>query len=356
MNESKKLRQSNVELLRIIAMSMVIFLHYFNPEIGGAFKYVQKGTVNDALLQFLEAVSICAVNLFVMISGYFLSRSNRRTIGKALGLLFQVVFYSQFFYGIQCAFHPELLTVKGILVRLLPSNWFVVLYVVIYLISPLLNLAFDHLGTEMRKHAVILLLILFSVWPTAVDLMLQIAHSNALGLSTIGMQGSAQGYTITQFVLCYFIGMATHELDLRSPSVCGKEIGRGTLAGLAFAEAIILSVWGYLNAHTGREYCNPLVIAEAWTLLLLFLKTEIKPNRSINHIAECAFSVYLIHNHCLPYLKIEQYVNAPIAILFLHITCSVLGIIAFSFAFDKCFHKIFGTVLSRVNRFGAYSY
>lgn len=43
-------RQSNYELLRIIAMMMIIGLHYFNADMGGAIGNVSIGTTNYYLI------------------------------------------------------------------------------------------------------------------------------------------------------------------------------------------------------------------------------------------------------------------------------------------------------------------
>ena len=63
-------RQTNIELLRIISMLGIIVLHYNNSDMGGGFLYATG--LNRAILMFLESIFICGVNLYVLISGYFL--------------------------------------------------------------------------------------------------------------------------------------------------------------------------------------------------------------------------------------------------------------------------------------------
>ena len=68
-------RQANYELLRIIAMWMVITLHYLNhtgmlPAAG------EDMVLSRAAALLIESFCIIAVNLYVMISGYFLSLSD----------------------------------------------------------------------------------------------------------------------------------------------------------------------------------------------------------------------------------------------------------------------------------------
>ena len=60
-------RQSNIELLRIFAALGVIMLHY-NYYYG--FKSIEFNTPNYYILLTPESINICAVDLFVLISGY----------------------------------------------------------------------------------------------------------------------------------------------------------------------------------------------------------------------------------------------------------------------------------------------
>lgn len=86
-----KERQSNIELLRIVAIIGVIILHY-NGEY--AFDVVEQTGINCWILCSLESVFICAVNVFVLITGYFLSCTEKRNLWKAIELVVQRSFFS----------------------------------------------------------------------------------------------------------------------------------------------------------------------------------------------------------------------------------------------------------------------
>lgn len=79
---SMRERNSNFELLRIILMVFVVILHYNNVEMGGALGYTTG--INKIVSHFIEAFSICAVNCFVMISGYFMVDSFNRKVNVDL--------------------------------------------------------------------------------------------------------------------------------------------------------------------------------------------------------------------------------------------------------------------------------
>ena len=91
--DTKKERQSNIELLRILAIMGVIVLHYNNAEMGGGgLGYVAKDSINEWVLRFFESVFICAVDLFVLITGYFMCKS-QISIRKYVKLFLEVQFY-----------------------------------------------------------------------------------------------------------------------------------------------------------------------------------------------------------------------------------------------------------------------
>ena len=59
-------RQSNIEALRLLSMLMVLNLHSF-----WGYVHNHGSVVFQAFDFFRESTSICAVNVFILISGYF---------------------------------------------------------------------------------------------------------------------------------------------------------------------------------------------------------------------------------------------------------------------------------------------
>ena len=87
-----KSRQLNFEVLRIIAMGMVITLHYLTKGEILLPLTDDLGSVN-LLAWLIQSASIVAVNLYVLISGYFLIDTPFR-LEKLLKLLLQVQAYA----------------------------------------------------------------------------------------------------------------------------------------------------------------------------------------------------------------------------------------------------------------------
>ena len=310
-NESK-VRDSNIELLRILTICGVVVLHYNGTQ---AFSYVKENSFNYYLLLMLEGLCICAVNLFVLISGYFLSTNGKRRVIKAIELIVQVVvmnlglyLLTSFFTGVGIS------SVKNILYAMVPNNYFVAFYVTLYLISPYINILLNRLSDKQFGVFVALCLVLFSLWPTLVD-----SASAELGVSYPGMyttntSGSQFGYSIINFVLMYLIGAYLKRKNFN--------FGKMKIVGVMVILIAILTVWQLLQPQIARAYCNPLVIALATTLFLLFKSIALK-SKIINALAKGAFTCFLLHGLFLPHIKIASVVNKNPLVLLGHIVITV---------------------------------
>ena len=89
-------RDSNIELLRLVLILMVVLLHFNNDTMGGAFVIVRDIPTDNFILHFLESLCICAVNCFMIVSGYFLYTNKTIKFGKVCDILLIVVFYRRF--------------------------------------------------------------------------------------------------------------------------------------------------------------------------------------------------------------------------------------------------------------------
>ncbi len=338
-------RNSNIELLRIISMLGVIVLHYNNEYGGMALNTVNKGSFNFYFLMFIESLFVCAVNVFVMISGYFLSTNNDRRVGKALDLLMQVSVYSILFYLVRVIGKKVVFTWVGFFIAALPVNWFVIIYVALYLISPLINYSITMLLKKMNILLPIFLLV-FSFYPTAIDVLSRVLDNPLLGLSTISINGSERGYSIVNFVVCYVIGAVIREKRIE------KKYSPIILVTLLIVSVIITTGWALNDDYTAWEYCNPFVLLNAALLLLIFLKFTVKNNKIINKLASSSFTIYIIHAYLISRFHAEKYVNTPY--LFIHLIAVVSIIVIVGFFVNLLYSLCFKPLRKRLTEWGKY--
>lgn len=321
--EIKAQRQSNIELLRILTMLGVIILHYNNPSIGGGIRYASG--LNLQILYFLESVFICAVNLFVLITGYFMIKTNKRNLMKPLELIIQVIVFNWGFYFLRIVLAKEVFSFHQLIEKTIPVNWFVILYVAVYFISPFINLLMEKLNeNQMLDKFVLIIFLLFSVYPTLVDLFQEIKGYEYNGLSSIGAYGSQYGYSIVNFVLMYIIGawIRIKEKTNKKHDLLYLLITVLLIMGWANINDII----GYGLERSAWEYCNPLVILAAVQLFMIFKSMDLGSNRLINEMSKATFTVFLLHNLFLQYINVKNFVEGNTLVMIMHVIFSALGI------------------------------
>ena len=316
---SKK-RESNIELLRIFSMLGVIVLHYNNN--GGGLQYVTKYSANYFVLIIMESLTICAVDLFMLISGYFSCKNKKTLIEKPIKLLTQVIIFS-FGHYLIASFINGTLSIKGTIASIVPANYFVILYIVVYLLSPYLNLIYD----TVSDNFIILIVSVFSVYPTLVDWFSKFTGKNWFGLSSIGLNGSQEGYQIVNFIMMYYVGMYINKnIDKL------KNISIVKLIMLVIATTLIISLManGFeilgIGMNTAWSYCNPFIVVEAVLIFLIFNKINIGSKRYINKISAASFTVYLTHCYLIQYIGVEWAIQQNTIIMLLHLYISVIAI------------------------------
>lgn len=289
-------KQSNLQLLRILLIVMVIVLHVNNKDIGGGLAYSQGHNSNLFMMSFLESLSICAVNGFILLSGYFLIERREGKPHKVLSLFGWVIIYNVAFTVFFMALNRtgNIFTLLG---ALIPQNWYVILYCTLFLVSPYLNRVVLEFTKEQYKKMLIILLILFSVEPTFMDLFLDVTGAGLMGVSTISLGGSQGGYTLVNFVLLYFIGGYIRKYEIKAKSIVA-------LAGY-LCLTIVIWLFSFLS-ESAWNYCNIFVVFQAVCLFLLFKNMTIK-SKVINFIAEYVFGIFLIHDRIL--VKICKLMN-----------------------------------------------
>lgn len=91
-------RDSNIELLRILASMAVIALHYnFHAGEGALDTLLAQGghNLNVTILSCLEVLCNCAVNVFLLITGFYHSKDNKVRLFRPLSLIIQVILFQE---------------------------------------------------------------------------------------------------------------------------------------------------------------------------------------------------------------------------------------------------------------------
>ncbi len=294
---AEKKRMANLELLRCVAMMMVVVLHYLGksqllPELTGESLGAQ-----GMAAWLLESFSVVAVNVYMFISGYFLCTSSFK-LSRLLKLWLQVWLYSVGFglIGMMTGVMTEISVDTHFFLTLLfpvwmEHYWFMTAYIFLYLLLPFIGIALRHMTKQQLRSTVIMLLIVFSVIKSVLPLRLEM---------------DAKGYDCIWY-LCVF-AVAAYVRRFGIPALEKK--GRGILLyvvcvllifGGTMALRMVFLKTGSLGRMTGMcmEYNHILPLLAALGLFYAFLKLDFKGKIAdvIVKIAPYTLGVYLLHEN-----------------------------------------------------------
>lgn len=160
-------RKPNIELMRVIAMIMVTMLHALGH--GGVLALYDFGSVGYIIMWLIETLSYVSVNLFVLITGYFMVNSDFK-ISRIIKLSVQVEFYSLICLIIAKFVLKQGINIEDIVRAVFPLTggiyWFASSYVVLIALSPMLNRFIHSISKNELFLTCILLCVIFCVIPT----------------------------------------------------------------------------------------------------------------------------------------------------------------------------------------------
>ena len=165
----ERIRNYGIDLLKIFAMIMVVMLHIMGRGGVTAACAQDSHSLKYAIEQVLDTFCMCAVNCFVLATGYIMSRHEFK-YSRIFKLWVEVVFYSICMTAIAALFCPWVQItwrdwVKAVVPIATNQYWFVTMYVALFFTIPFLN----HLLRTLDKKNLVRLLvtgfILLSLYP-----------------------------------------------------------------------------------------------------------------------------------------------------------------------------------------------
>lgn len=295
--EIKKNRMANLELLRCIAMLMVVVLHYLGK--GGLLGDLTAGnlTVEGVVAWLIESFCIVAVNVYMLISGYFLSSSSFK-LSRLLKLLLQVWFYSigiGLLAGVTGLLPAEEFNTHYLLSLLFPISmghyWFMTAYIFLYLLLPLVGMAVARMTKQQMQLTLGGLLFVFCVMKSVLPFRLE-------------MDG--QGYDCIWYICVFVTAAYIRRFGIPCLQKKWKSIGLYVVACLGiFAETMCLHQV-YLKTGSlelimkvATEYNHIFPFLAAVGLFMTFLTTEVSGvmAKIANCIAPYTLGVYLLHEN-----------------------------------------------------------
>lgn len=269
-------RQTNLELLRLVSMFLVLVIH--TNTVYDPWPIDRTAVLNNpghcAFRFLIESLSCVCVNAFILLSGWF---GIKFSVKKLLSFIFTVLFFS-----LVLALLPS---ARGqgvhLLIDIFTLNqyWFVKAYIILFILSPALNL----FAEQSSKSLFQIVLIAFFIMQTVFSYI-----SNSSWFE--------DGFSPIPFIGLYLL---SRYIRIHQPAFSSfkKTIDLSIYIGSSFI-ITVLSIYLFKWLGTGGRlfnYTNPLVIVSSVFFFLFFTKIPIKNNAAVNWVAASSLGAYLLH-------------------------------------------------------------
>lgn len=274
-NNSNKVRCSNIELLRIISMMLIVATHLCNHymDMDGSLWPFPPGFI---FLQSVKSVTYIAVNMYVLISAYFLCISRFKS-KRIIMIWLEVLFYS-LLIGIPHIVNGGVGFTKIVTVFfpvLMSEYWFATVFIGLLVLSPFINITIRSMSQKALLLNCCVLLFLTSVVPTVIGPFSSwVAYGGSCGL--------------LWFITLYYCGSYIRLFVSKELIILYKSkilvYGLVFMMFAAIARFVIAFTTAHLLGHAvgaGFFYGNNVIFNVVGTLLIFMYFTIIKIENNI---------------------------------------------------------------------------
>lgn len=274
-------RQSNIELLRLLSIFALLFLHFYVHSLLPSTVYAEQTGFWKNFPLVLSSLTSLQVNIFILISGWF---GIRTTPKKVINFVLMCVFYGVFTYCISLGL-GNTFSIKDLAISFMPFSfmggwWFIKAYLFLMLLAPLFNKAIEYMSKREFIYVLCALVLINSYYGFFCKQDINI-----------------NGHNFMQLMYVYFIGryLALHvHFD--------KDKLRKWSAILCIVSIALYNVVWFVNddyihlVKSSTFLCrNNLWSVVNSIMIFLFFTTIQFRNKAINWLAAGVFPVYLIH-------------------------------------------------------------
>lgn len=319
-------RESNMELLRLVSMYCIVLHHLFVHSLRGVigFSDYYELTHHAEIFTMMDGFLIAGLNVFVLISGYF---GIKTTFKGFLRLYLQVFFYGLLFYLLDrySQNQPIRWDILKYSIFIFSHSpwWFITQYVLLYLFAPILNAAVKALNKKNFIYVLILLAI--------INIYFGFIWGGAFNSS---------GNSFINFIFLYMIARYVYlhvNLDTQNKKhVQMRFLSLYIVLSLVLGLTILLLHHFHFTRWTYKIWYhnNPLLILSSVSMIIIFSLIKIN-SKKINYLAKSCLAVYLIQDGLFVggylymyadkiYLYIQQSVGEFLAILSLVVMSLIL--------------------------------
>lgn len=317
----KAVRESQFELLRLVAIFFVI-LHHLVVKGADTAGYVTDYDIHThgVIGIFLNSTIVGGVNLFILISGWFGIRRITRSI---IRLILECVIYGLISYVILVIFSEHNLNFAECAKSCsLSYNWFVVSYIMLLVLSPIIEYTLKAEYSVLCKW--IVLLTIFNVF-----------FGYLMG------RVNTNGYNAVHFMYLYYIGRFL-KMSIERRKRLDSISRYGLLWFFIFDICVALTIFamnyieGPIKCRRLFAYNNPFVLSASIALFAWFSQLRLK-SRIVNFLATSVFGIYILHTtkFIIPWRNViahniyvhNGYCGLVVLAIAIFIICGLIGLI-----------------------------
>ena len=336
-----KKRVVGLDILRILSMLLITVIHYIGYSDIISLVNIQSSPANYAFLVAMKSYSRAAVNIFVLITGYFMYTKEFK-IKRILKLWCEVEFYSLVIMIFALIFVDGSLKLTNLVKSLFPllslHYWFVVTYVLLCLVSPGLNIIINKISRKIHLAIIIIGGILITIYMQAnpfAESQIYIGHSHSIVWFSY------------LYILGAYISMYGSNLRKRYWALVGF-VAWICLCMIVIFEKKIPSQIELLDNNTVFS----LILSVS--IFILFKDIKIKSDKIVSIISEisaCSFGVYLIQEHqairkffwnCI---NVQAYANSPL--MFINFFIAIICLWPISIVIHKLFAFLYHHITTK---------
>lgn len=327
----KEIRNSNIEVYRILAAFLVMLSHFNGWFVGGLHTINSNPTSYEIGQSVIASLTCICVNMFLVISGWFGLKFRFKSILHIYMIL--VGIYVPL-YLVNCFVndHFSILHFVGSFLAFSKKGWYIQCYIGLMILSGPLNSFIEHNKSTLIKYVITLWA--FEFWFDC------IRDDQPVGLM--------HGYSIFHFVVMYMIGRVTYIYQEKIIAY-----NRKVWLGIYLMCTLIIYLLYRFNISWALNYSNPFVMVSAYTLFFVFIYKR-SDNKLINIIGASTLSVFIIHctEPVISFLKrIDNFIlntnRYPEYLLYIFLT--ILIVFVLSIIYDKIRSLIMNPIEMRIN-------
>ena len=349
----EKQRNYSLDLLRVIAILMIIIFHVCYK----ALIFNNLSEFNKLIVAFFLHFGEIGVNLFMLITGFFLYKSNSSKTTKIIRLIYDIIL---------CVIvkGSYAVTLSTFFPTSLGYFWYVTCYICILIFSPYLNLLIKNLEQKDYRRLLIISLIILSVIPT---------------ISGLAIANVENGQVYSRFIwliFMYFLGayISKYQESDRLLKNDREFFIKFNILSSFFA-IIFIFIFKYLSVSFMPKvpmfYMWPpnsiIVFLMSVSLFIIFVKTNLikktKAIKFIEKISQHTLGIYLLHDAPYNYLIFADYFiwfqgfstskNLVFLIILITILVFVISLIVSiikKFTADRLYQMIFDKIEQKLKK------